>query len=379
MKIAITTLSFKAYGGATYLKKLLPALAALDKDNQYFILVAPSKLATYQVVQDNFYFIPCPVGDKSALLRMLWEQFVLPFKLKSLSVDLIYTANNVGLFFANTKVVVAVRNMEPFCFSNYKNHWRLNVRSAFLNLLSRWSLKRATRVIAVSNFVKEFVINKYKTKPDKVKLVYHGGPNRNKAEQTSEKSNLAKFNLKPTFIFSASKFIAYANQLNLLQSYYLLKQQRMDLPQLVLAGGIADKKYYQQVMDFILAKGLTADIVLLGLVDAETMTYLYQTCQLFVYPTTLEACPNTLLEAMSYGCVIATSNLGPMPEIANEAALYFEPDNPQGIAEKINLALSDQSVRAKLRQTALQRVKDFNWTKTAWETKQVFEGINKNG
>ncbi|HHT9109346.1 MAG TPA: glycosyltransferase, partial [Candidatus Wunengus sp. YC64] len=89
-----------------------------------------------------------------------------------------------------------------------------------------------------------------------------------------------------------------------------------------------------------------------------------------------ENCPNILIEAMACGAPILSSNVEPMPEICQDAAVYFDPFNPQDIAEKIQTVLSNNILLQELKLRSLERVSHFSWEETARKTLRVLEGVN---
>ena len=159
MRIAINTLSSVAYGAVSYLKNFLPALAEIDKSNSYFILVTKQKYKEYSFEQKNFHFLICSFASGSVIIRLFWEQFVLPIHLNTLKIDMIYTANNLGIILTRKKVIIALRNMDPLLYWNYQHPFKYRLRYWILNKLTRLSIKRADKIIAVSNYVKQYLID----------------------------------------------------------------------------------------------------------------------------------------------------------------------------------------------------------------------------
>jgi glycosyltransferase involved in cell wall biosynthesis len=80
--------------------------------------------------------------------------------------------------------------------------------------------------------------------------------------------------------------------------------------------------------------------------------------------------PNTLLEAMAAGLPIACSDRGPMPEVLENAGVYFNPENPSSIAEAVSEIIENQSLRLAISRLALQRSRLFSWSRCAKETWQ---------
>lgn len=369
MQIGITTLSGTTYGGITYFRNLIPALAQIDTDNEYHIFVPHNDALPRLVDQANFLFHACSADVTSAWRRLCWEQLVLPLELKKRKIDILFTAKNVSVLLAHCKTVIAIRNMEPFAYQDYQNSLRMNLASFLRFRLSRASLKKADWIIAVSQSSKKQIETLFPHMAKQWDVVYNGNPVRDFVRTTSRSCE------ELPFLLSSSKYVAYANQLNLLQAYALLRRRRGDLPPLWLAGGIHDRRYFKQVQELIRKHGLEASVKILGLVSHDRMMDLYAAAAAFVFPSTLEACPNTLIEAMAWGLPIATSTTEPMPEICQDAAVYFDPFNPEDIAAKMESALFDEPLRGRLRRQALERCRFFNWEKAARETLRVFSKV----
>lgn len=373
MKIAMSLLSGISYGGVAYWRNLCPALARIDKINEYHIFVQKNHPLLHRVNQNNFIFHECNMNIKSAFMRLFWEQFILPFEIKKRKIDIMFTAKNANILFAPCKTIISIRNMEPLCYAWYKNYWKLNVFSRLRNILTKISIKKADKIIAVSKNTKNYLTENLPSAKEKIEVIYNGNPvvNSNKENQVNKKKGIS-------FLFSSSKFVAYANQLNLIQGYEILNNKKMnDLPPLYLAGGVLDKIYYRKIKNFVNENKLTKKIKFLGLIPHESLVKLYSRATAFLFPSTLEACPQTLIEAMACGVPIAASNVPPMPEICENAAIYFDPFDKNDIAEKINLIITDENLQSRLKKTSLERAHFFDWEKTALNLIKVFQKVHK--
>jgi glycosyltransferase involved in cell wall biosynthesis len=148
-----------------------------------------------------------------------------------------------------------------------------------------------------------------------------------------------------------------------------------DPPPLWLAGGVLDKQYFKEIQKFVFEHQLDDKIKFLGLVSHERLSELYQSARAFIFPSTLEACPQTLIEAMASGVPIATSNIPPMPEICQQAAVYFDPSDPGEIAKKIEQLIMDPLLCVTLQKYASERIQFFSWDKSAEQLIRVFEKV----
>lgn len=108
----------------------------------------------------------------------------------------------------------------------------------------------------------------------------------------------------------------------------------------------------------------------LGLVFPEELAKLYSNASVFVYPSLYEGFGLPVLEAMSCGCPVITSNISSLPEVGGDAAVYVNPLSVDDIAEKIKFVLKSQ--RTKLAQKGFAQAKKFSWEKTARQTAEVY-------
>jgi glycosyltransferase involved in cell wall biosynthesis len=109
---------------------------------------------------------------------------------------------------------------------------------------------------------------------------------------------------------------------------------------------------------------------LLGYVPKEDLACLYAGAEVFVYPSLYEGFGLPILEAMSSGCPVVTSNVSSMPEVAGEAAVLVNPKSVKEIAGGIKRAMKE---RTELIKKGFARVKEFSWEKTARETLGVYQ------
>jgi glycosyltransferase involved in cell wall biosynthesis len=95
----------------------------------------------------------------------------------------------------------------------------------------------------------------------------------------------------------------------------------------------------------------------------------------FAHPSLAETCSFPLLEAIAMGLPIAAARMSALPEIAGDAAIYFDPREPSEIAEALDRLVRDESLREELRRKAIRRAERFSWEETARKTLEVFERI----
>lgn len=126
-----------------------------------------------------------------------------------------------------------------------------------------------------------------------------------------------------------------------------------------------------------LAEGSKIPIRFWGWLDREDpqLKELYETSEIFIFPSEAENFPTVLLEAMSAGPVIITSNVSGCPEVVGNAALLVPPRDPEAIATNLLRLINDASLRQSLRQAGLDRVQEFSWQNVTRKYLNCFEQV----
>jgi glycosyltransferase involved in cell wall biosynthesis len=114
-------------------------------------------------------------------------------------------------------------------------------------------------------------------------------------------------------------------------------------------------------------------------VSDEDLLLLYNACGLFVYPSLYEGFGLPVIEAMACGTPVACSSVTSLPEVAGDAAQYFDPTKVEEIADAIVRIVSDDSFKEELRQAGMARASSFSWRRAAQETLEVFAEVLREG
>jgi len=108
--------------------------------------------------------------------------------------------------------------------------------------------------------------------------------------------------------------------------------------------------------------------------DTELVS-LYTNASLFVFPSLYEGFGLPPLEAMAHSVPVVSSNRSCMPEVLGEAALYFDPENYEQMADVIYQGLTNEEVRFVLKNNAIELLKTYSWEKLARETTSVYQSL----
>jgi glycosyltransferase involved in cell wall biosynthesis len=159
----------------------------------------------------------------------------------------------------------------------------------------------------------------------------------------------------------------------LIEAYGLLKKTYGQTYPLVMTGGQGwlMENFGREVERM----GLKNDIIHLGYVDEATLCWLYQNCFAFAFPTLYEGFGMTVLEAMSQGAAVITSNTTSLPEVAGDAGILVDPYDVGSILNAMQALLDGRANREEMRAKSLQRAALFSWEKVARETLAIYRQV----
>lgn len=378
MRIAINALSAVAGGGVTYLNQLFKHLSEIDKKNEYLVITTKKGEKILHASYKNFQILSFQVPSLSTTLRLIWEQLFLWFILKKYKINILYSPANIGLILFHFPTVVMIQTVAPFDKEMIKKqnvYYRLKFN--LLRILTNLSVKKTKNIIFISEKARKELSHYYKLQKNNTSLIYHGRSELFKPDLDSRRlvEIKQKYGLDE-FILYVSNIYKYKNFFELIHAFSLIKNQIDPDLKLALVGKNFDDQYTESLKTLVSSKGLEDRVIFFGHVPYEEVPFLYVLCKLFVYPSTCENCPNILIEAMACGAPVLSSNIEPMPEICQDAAMYFDPFNPQDIAEKIQTVLKNNNLLQDLRLRSLRRATKFSWEETAKKTLRVFESCN---
>jgi len=379
MRIAINALSAVAGGGVTYLNQLFKHLSKIDCENEYLVITTDKGRKVLYTGYKNFQLLSFKVPSISPAFRLLWEQLCLWYILKKYKAKILYSPANIGLIISSFPTVLMIQTVAPFYPEMIKKqniYYRLKFN--LLRILTSLSVKKAKKVIFISDKARKDLSFYYSLSEEKTSLIYHGRSmlfspdvDSSRLEEIKRKYNLDKF------ILYVSNVYKYKNFSELICAFSLIKDRIDPKTKLALVGKSFDDQYTESLKALVISEGMEDRIIFYGHIPYEELPYFYVLCKLFVYPSICENCPNILIEAMACGASILSSNIEPMPEICKDAAIYFNPFNPRDIAEKIQAVLKNNNLLQELKQRSLKRASHFSWEETARKTLRVLECVNE--
>lgn len=265
--------------------------------------------------------------------------------------------------------VVMVRNMEPLVAPFAGNSMRDGIRNVARRFVARSSARRADRVIAVSGFVRDFLVSRWSIASEKIAVVPHGIEAPLPPAQRAMPSATG-IEGSGIMLFTAGSIRPARGLEDAIAALELLVARGVRA-RLVIAGRIAGdtERYRRSLGENIARRGLSDRVVWAGSLSASEMGWCFAHCAAFVMTSRVEACPNTALEALSYGALCVSTSNPPMPETFASAATYYSAGDATALADRLFevIHLSPDAREAMLRR-AEARAHEFVWETTARDT-----------
>jgi len=238
------------------------------------------------------------------------------------------------------------------------------------------SCQEATAVIAVSDFSRRCVIEKYGLLPEKVHCVYEAGVESvvDPARWPAVEEVQRKHHLPVSYALYPANMWPHKNHALLLLALYRLRELYGMTPSLVLTGN--DMGQWEKFEALARHFGLQEQVRHLGYVAADDLPGLYRGAAMLLFPSLFEGFGIPLVEAMAFGCPIAAAKTTSIPEIVGDAALLFDPRHPDSIAAVCAQLLTDDDLRQTLIACGREQATRFSWERAADETLAVFEGAH---
>lgn len=241
------------------------------------------------------------------------------------------------------------------------------------------AFKHATSVadafLAGSQFTKSEIMNAYPVPAKKIWVTNYGydgtafSPERTRQEEAH--AVLQRYGIRQPFVLYLGVIQGRKNLVKLIEASHLWRQSEPGL-QLVLAG----KKGWNCDPVYAAASGHPlSEINLPGPIRAEDLKAVYQQAECFVLPSLYESFGIPVVEAMACGTPVVLSTAAALPEVGGDAALYFDPSQPEEIAQKILQLKTVPGLRERLVEAGYARASQFTWSACALGTERAFHSL----
>lgn len=369
-----------AIGVGHYTYQLIRHLLKIDKENEYVIFFdfrvreKDVKKFTQSNVKIKFY----PYSDYKKYLPGAYNEILGTATLQKEKLDVLHSTsafNRIPIGYGG-KMVVTFHDMSVFSIPQYLSAVKRSRNKAIAHMMGR----KADKIIAVSNSIKNDVEKFISIPAEKTEVVYSGLDQRffDESEILAGKV-LGKYDITKKYILFLGTLEPSKNIARLLDAFSKFKAEQKQKNsgkfeyQLVLAGkrGWLSQEYLQIIRDL----SLTKDVVFTGYVIGDELVPLFRGAEFFVMPSLYEGFGMTALEAFATKTPAILANVASLPEIAGDAAYFINPLDTVALTEAITRFATDQELRASYIEKGLSQAKKFDWEKTARETLEIYKGL----
>lgn len=363
--IVIEALSALQGGGQTYLKNLFQFYP--DYSDVRVIALVPARFRDELAVNPRIEFRAPKFASRGLVQRAMWNHAALPLLLRRLQADVLYCP---GGFLATHKVgrcrtAVAFRNMLPFSHEERARYPLSYIRARLwlLKQIQSASFRNADLTIFISRYAKSVIDLVIGERKGKSAVIPHGVSAHFRAVQARP----TDARLPAEYVLYVSILTVYKAQVEVIKAWALLRKRRRTPEKLVLVGPEYGP-YSLQVRETIKELGLTQEVMILGDVPYAQLPGYYQHAKLNLFASSCENCPNILLEALAGGRPVLCSDYQPMPEFGANDVQYFDPYNPEQLANLLVRNLDDDETMSVWGRRAAQRAEYFQWSTAACHT-----------
>ena len=308
---------------------------------------------------------------RNQVARHTWHAVVFPCLAQHLAPDVVHLPNTLPLFISFRKVVSTIHDVYEFDVPEAFNTFSSMYRRLILRSQSRCS----DRIITDSNYSRQRLAETLLIRDPKTVAIWLGPSwdHDNSFDYGLDSNTAWSLSFKANYILFVGTITRHKNVCTLLQSFRILLDEGFSSHHLVIVGRPGNA--WEEMWKTIYNLSLQDTVHYLADVNDKELRSLYRHAKVFAMPSLMEGFGFPAVDAMSMGIPVITSDRGSLPEICGTAACLVDPLDIRGIANALQLVISDHSFRDALAQRSLERSKLFSWEETAKKTHLVYENV----
>jgi glycosyltransferase involved in cell wall biosynthesis len=347
-------------GNETYVRGLVDGFSELDGECELYVYHVGS---------------PWPIEPRNSRLRRLigtssWVRLAADLPLRTLrdGLDVLHTTYTAA-FWSRCPKVVTVHDISYAFHPEWFSARDLRV----LSRMVPWSMRRAARVITVSDMCRDQIIERYGVPGEKVACIPNAaGPAAAPLEDDTARALISKRGLDPDrpYVLAVGNLQPRKNLGRLIEATGNLVASGFDVD-LVVAG----PKHYRGDDVLSSARKVGDRVRFTGYLSDRELAAFYTRASVFAFPSLFEGFGIPALEAMAHGVPVACSKAGALPQVCGAAAEYFDPYDVDAITGALRRVLTDSGRRAELVRAGYARQREFTWRRSAEMTLNVYREV----
>jgi glycosyltransferase involved in cell wall biosynthesis len=369
MKIGIDARTLNVRGGSkTYASNLLSNI----HERNDITLFGVDIFQNYTCVEEK-------LNQQNPLNRLYYDNIKMPKLLKHHDIDVFHGLKGVGPKSETVKTIITVHDIHVLAYPKFSKFKDL----VYWKYFSPISIKRADKIISVSEATKKDLIQKMDIPADKIEVIHESYDSKLYCRREDAHQKVRSFLAEKRIDISNKKIILNVNTVSprknidrVIKAFNQVASTEKDLI-LIVAGrdGWKTKKTYEEYN----RSPFKDQIHFVGFTPDEIVADMYNVAEVFVYPSFYEGFGLPILEAQACGCPVITSNISSMPEVAGRGALLVDPYSVEEISAAMSSIIFDEASREPLIEKGLTNSAKFSWEKCADRTLQVYQEVYNEG
>lgn len=355
-------------GFKTYTQNIVHGLAELDHENEYILYTDRPGAESHDNFEVKIVSGPAPIR----------EQAFLPLAMARDKVDIAHFPCNTGPLTLPCPMVLTVHDLIPLMpkdKSRRKMELKLRMINSYWRTITPKASRRASRIITISEASKSDIRRILNVPDERISVVptglhpdFHPITDPNLLRKTREVHSLPE-----RFILGLVSSDPRKNCRGIVRAAGLASRELEGIEIVLICASLAAR---EMALDIAYQhQSHLPKMILLDPVSRQDLTAIYTLADALVFPSFYEGFGLPIIEAMACGTPVVTSNVSSMPEIAGDAAILVDPNDPEAISRGLVEILRGSDLRAKLIARGKERADEFSWKRTAEKTIAVYESL----
>lgn len=341
-------------GFGTICHQVLRRMAAIDTESFYFFYFDRDPGNAIREYPAKGYAF----GGSSE--EIVWCNTFLPRQMKRDKIDVYVTFldKEIPYFPSSAKVISMIHDLARITFPEPDSYRNL-AHKVYYNAMIRASVRRSNLILTNSEFSRREIVSTLSVDPRKVRKITLGAEKAHVPEDSEIGAVLRRYRIQRPYVLALGSATPNKNNTRVIRAFRIIRNQFPELSLVIGGKNWLGKAFDPEILD--------NSIILTDFVDDKDLPVLFMAANLFVFPSLHEGFGLPVVEAMSQGVPVITSNITALPEVGGDAAVYVDPMSVADLAEKMTLVLGSQDIVEEMRCKGLRRAESFRWETTCQE------------